>query len=179
MLIYSNGCSHTAGHCVNYNHTWVSIIMRSIIGDKNYEINPKKVSPESDVLINQSMFGAGNDYIFHQSLEAITNLINNGNKPDYVFIQWSGPNRREHCLPNGESVFVNLHDNFEYGVKFEPMGSKHTLHYIFLIQEFLDKHKIKFKFFNYMGFDLSIKNNILFDKIDLNNLVDFGYINLM
>jgi hypothetical protein len=126
-------------------------------------------------LINESRCGAGNDYIFHQTLETVSHLIENNKKPDYVFIQWSGPNRRQHCLPNGEIVNVNLNDNIEYHVKFEPMGSKHTLHYIFMLQEFLKKENIKYYFFNYMALDNSIKNLSIYDEIDVKNFIDFGF----
>jgi hypothetical protein len=130
---------------------------------------------KENILINESRCGAGNDHIFHRTLETLTYLIQNNKKPDYVLIQWSGPNRRQHCLPNGEMKNVNLHDNIEYHVKFEPMGSLHTLHYIFSLQEFLKKENIKYYFFNYMELDKSIKNNPIYNEIDMGNFIDFGF----
>lgn len=180
MIIYSNGCSHTHVHCVEKDEIWSSVIMKNFtdnyylhISSTNYfKINDTQ---NENILINDSRCGAGNDYIFHTSLENITYLLKNNLKPNYVFIQWSGPNRRQHCLPNGEIVNVNLYDNVEYYVKFEPMGSKHSLHYMFILQEFLKKHKIQYYFFNYMAFDESIENLSVYNQIDFNNIIDFGF----
>ena len=154
MLIYSNGCSHTVGHDIDWLRTWSHFTIRSIINEEEYLINPpKNEKKEKHVLYNEGIQGAGNDYIFHQSLESLTQLIQNNNKPDYAFIQWSGPNRRQHCLPDGKIVNVNLFYNLEYYANFEPMGSMHTLHYIFTMQEFLKKHDIKYCFLNFMSLD--------------------------
>jgi hypothetical protein len=80
-----------------------------------------------------------------------------------------------HCLPNGEIKFVNPQDNVEYQVKFEPMGSEHTLHYMFSLQEFLNKENIEYFFINYMGLDEKIKDLSVYDKIDFTRIVDFGF----
>jgi hypothetical protein len=172
MLIYSNGCSHTAGHNIDWLRTWPHFTIRGILGHNQYQINPQIIGKkENNVLYNEGIRGAGNDYIFHQSLESISRLIQNNEKPDYVFIQWSGPNRRQHCLPNGEILFVNLFDNIEYNVKFEPMGSMHTLHYIFSMQEFLKKNDIHYFFLNFMILDESIKHLNIYKEIDLDKFL--------
>lgn len=172
MLIYSNGCSHTAGHNIDWLRSWPHIVMRGIVGESKYEINtPRSLTNTKNFLYNEAIQGAGNDYIFHQSLESLTKLIQNNNIPDYVFIQWSGPNRRQHCLPNGEIVNVNLFYNVEYNVKLEPMGSMHTLHYIFTMQEFLKKHNINYCFLNFMSLDESIKKLNIYNEIDLNKFL--------
>jgi hypothetical protein len=175
MIIYSNGCSHTSGHCVRNNYTWPNIVIRSLIENKNYEINPfkNKLNSKSNILFNESISGAGNDFIFHKSLESICELLQNNIKPDYVLIQWSGPNRRMYCHPNGRTVFVNLYDNVEYGIKFEPMASEHTLHYIFSMQEFLKRNEINYCFFNYMSLDQSIKKLKVFNQIDMSKFANF------
>jgi hypothetical protein len=180
MIIYSNGCSHTHVHCVEKDEIWSSLIMKHFTNDyfmfisstNSFDLND---TDKQNILINESRCGAGNDYIFHQTLETITHLIQNNKKPDFVFIQWSGPNRRQHCLPNGEIKNVNLNDNTEYHVKFEPMGSLHTLHYMFSLQEFLKKENIKYYFFNYMSLDDSIKFNSVYNDIDMNSFIDFGF----
>jgi hypothetical protein len=180
MIIYSNGCSHTHVHCVEKDKIWSSNIMKNFVSDyymfisstNHFNVN---LTNQENILINESRCGAGNDYIFHQSLETITHLIDKGKKPNYVLIQWSGPNRRQHCLPNGNLVNVNLFDNVEYHVKFEPMGSKHTLHYMYVLQEFLKKNNIEYYFFNYMPLDQSIKNLSIYQKIDLSKFIDFGH----
>jgi hypothetical protein len=180
MIIYSNGCSHTHVHCVGKQEIWSSVIMKSFVTDyymfissTNY-FNVNSTNDEN-ILINESRCGAGNDQIFHQTLETLTHLIDNNKRPNYVFIQWSGPNRRQHCLPNGEMVNVNLYDNVEYNVKFEPMASKHTLHYMYVLQEFLKKENIDYYFFNYMPLDKSIKNLSTYENIDFDRFINFGY----
>ena len=180
MIIYSNGCSHTHVHCVEKDKIWSSNIMKNFVSDyymfisstNHFNVN---LTNQENILINESRCGAGNDYIFHQSLETITHLIDKGKKPNYVLIQWSGPNRRQHCLPNGEMISVNLYDNVEYNVKFEPMASKHTLHYMYVLQEFLKKEKIDYYFFNYMPLDESIKNLSIYENIDFSRFIDFDY----
>jgi hypothetical protein len=72
-------------------------------------------------------------------------------------------------------VNVNLYDNVEYNVKFEPMASKHTLHYMYVLQEFLKKENIDYYFFNYMPLDKSIKNLSTYENIDFDRFINFGY----
>ena len=172
MLIYSNGCSHTAGHGISWLRTWPHFTIRGMLGHNEYQSNPHIMGKkEKNVLYNEGIQGAGNDYIFHQSLETISRLIKNNEKPDYVFIQWSGPNRRQHCLPDGKILFVNLFDYIEYNIKFEPMGSMHTLHYIFSMQEFLKKNDIHYCFLNFMSLDKSIKELSIYEEIDLDKFL--------
>ena len=188
MLIYSNGCSHTEGHTVDWKKTWPHLFIRNITNGNQYENKPKKIKnknaiinsiiPETqykNVLYNEGKNGAGNDYIFHQSLETISKLIQNNEKPDYIFIQWSGPNRRQHCLPDGEILYVNLFDNTQHDIKFEPMGSMHTLHYIFSMQEFLKKHNINYTFLNFMALDESIKKLNIYKEINLDKFLYIEY----
>jgi hypothetical protein len=183
MIIYTNGCSHTAGHCVKQNQTWPHMVVKSMSGD-NYlsfyqvlhskEMKEKFVGISNSILINDAHWGVGNDYIFHRSLEGINKMIDGNKKPDLVIIQWSGTNRRIHSNKNGEDVYVNLYDYPELGIKFEPMGSLHTCHYVFMLQEFLKLNNISYLFFNYMAWDKSILKSPTFLKIDFNNWLDFG-----
>ena len=175
MIIYTNGCSHTAGGCFDQRYSWPSLIMKSVMNLEEYSTNPKNTNfkKDSNVLYNQALHGAGNDFIFHKSLETISSLIENGNKPDYVVIQWSGPNRRLHTLPEGY-VFVNPYDNTELGVKFEPYGSEHTIHYMFSLQQFLKENKINYLFFNYMALDTHIEKTSIYQRIDFDKFVNFG-----
>jgi hypothetical protein len=175
MIIYTNGCSHTAGGCFKTLFTWPHLLMKSILNFDSYITNPYMTNFDNNsrVLYNHAIHGAGNDYIFHKSLETISSLIQKGNKPDYVFIQWSGPNRRLHFFPDGY-VFVNPSDYSDLGVKFEPYGSEHTIHYMFSLQEFLKKNGINYLFFNYMALDKSIKDLSIFKEIDFDNFLNFG-----
>lgn len=189
MILYVNGCSHTEDISnIKYgNPTWPVMFMEKmtsnfdyfrIIGNQlnnrtnNTYINFNDV--KSDILINDSVCGASNDYIFHTSLESINLLIKENHKPKFVVIQWSGPNRREWCDVNGILRFITPYDNTELHLKFEPMGSFHTLHYIYSLQEFLKSNGIDYLFFNYMGLDKSIKNKNTFKNLDLDRIIDFG-----
>ena len=176
MVVYTNGCSHTAGGCMKFQYTWPNIIIKSIIKNKSYKINPieKEIGLFDNILYNESLHGAGNDYIFHKSIETISTLISNNKKPNHVIIQWSGPNRRLHTQPDGTILFINPWDYPELGVKFEPMGSEHTIHYMFALQEFLKKNKIEYWFFNYMQLDKSIKKLQIYKEIDFDRFIDFG-----
>ena len=150
MILYTNGCSITHGYLVGFENSWANIIA------KNNDLD----------LINDSQCGAGNDFIFHKSLESISKLIDEIKTPELVIIQWSGPNRRLHCDINGNYYYVNLTDHLKYQPKYEPMGSEHTLHYMFSLQEFLKINSIKYYFFNYMDLNQSIKLLNIYNKID-------------
>lgn len=176
MVVYTNGCSHTAGGCIKFQYTWPNIIMKSIIGQSPYKINPNsnEIVKYNNILFNESMHGAGNDYIFHKSIETISSLISNGKKPNHAIIQWSGTNRRLHTTIEGYTIFVNQWDSPELGVKYEPMGSEHSIHYMFSLQEYLKKNKINYWFFNYMAFDKSIKKLEIYKQIDFSRFMNFG-----
>ena len=173
MVIYSNGCSHTRGHCVPFIRTWPNIVMKSLF-DGEYDTNPQEIISEN-ILMNESNYGVGNDYIFHRSIETIVRLIDNNRKPDYVFIQWSGTNRRMYCDETTRIYYVNPGEFTEYGLLLEPLGSQHSLNYVFMMQEFLKSKNIPYYFFNYMSFDyFSIFQSPIFDKIDFDKFVIFG-----
>jgi hypothetical protein len=183
MIVYTNGCSHTAGHCVKHYQSWPHMVLESLKGDKSFlsfyrkpivgmEIKKQLLVGDS-ILFNEAQWGAGNDYILHHTIESINKLISLNKKPDFVFIQWSGTNRRLHSTIYGDEKYINLDDSPELGIKFEPMGSLHTCHYVYILQEFLKMNKISYLFFNYMAWDESVSNSYTFPKIDLDNWVDF------
>jgi len=161
MILYVNGCSHTEGHHLEKKHIWSNKL--------------KETLSDSYELINDAMCGAGNDHILHQSLESISKLINKNKKPDLVVIQWSSPYRRLHCTIDGIEKFINSDDNSEYGLKFEPMASKQTLHYIYILQEFLKNKNIKYLFFNYFGLETDIMKLEIFNQINLKNFITFDH----
>lgn len=186
MIIYTNGCSHTHGYaCVTPYLTWPHMVIRSLINDSNYLFFHKDIRYNNkfdivkellagdSILLNEAQSGAGNDYILHHTIESVTKLINCDKKPNWVFIQWSGTNRRLHSTPYGTEMYVNPSDSASLGVKFEPMGSMHTCHYSYLLQEFLKSHNINYLFFNYMAWDSSVLKSSIFSKIDFNNWVTF------
>lgn len=150
MLLYTVGCSITHGYKVGFDNSWANLFA------KNNNLN----------LINDSQCGVGNDFIFHKSLETVSGLINDKKKPELAIIQWSGPNRRLHCDINGKYYYVNLNDYISYQPKYEPMGSEHTIHYMFSLQEFFKSNNIEYYFFNYMKLDDSCKLLNIHQKIN-------------
>ena len=159
MLLYTNGCSHSDDHpTLKESYVWPNQLMSGFTKSFNYYHNqsilPLTLSEikalDNDFLVNDARSGIGNDKIFHQSMESICKLMGTGKKPDFVIIQWSGPNRREHCLMDEKPVYVTLYDNTEYHLKYEPMGSMHTIHYVYCLQQFLMNHDIPYYFFNYI-----------------------------
>lgn len=194
MILYVNGCSHSDDlwlipNSINKDYVWPCILMNRLSDDydyfriqghsfinrphqKNGNFNlPIKEKLHKDILINDSVSGAANDYIFHTTIESINTLIENDKKPDFVIIQWSGPNRREYCDFDGNLKFVTPHDNPDLHFKFEPMGSLHTIHYMYGLQKILNKYEIKHIYMNYFGLDKSIQKSNIYSKI---KSIDFG-----
>jgi hypothetical protein len=200
MFLYVNGCSHSEDLWQekdeerNGSFVWSQHLIKNFVKDFKYfrlvggrpEKRPHflgKKSPNLNVnnllnvdnlLINDSISGSGNDRIFHGSLESLVKIIKVGKPPDLVVIQWSGPNRREYCDIDGKPLFVSPSENSHLHPKFEPMASTHTVHYMFILQEFLKKHKINYYFFTYFGLDKSIQNLHVYNSLDTFKLIDFG-----
>ncbi len=201
MILYVNGCSHSddlwqeRDEKHNGSFVWSHHLMESLcerfkyfrIFGNSMEKRPKIDGEDlkfldinqlehiqDNILINDSVSGAGNDRIFHTSLESLNKLIKVNKTPELVVIQWSGVNRREYCDIDGKPLFVSPHDNIDLHMKFEPMATTHTAHYIFTLQEFLKKHKINYYFFTYMGLDHIIKKLHIYDSIDMDRIIDFG-----
>lgn len=189
MILYTNGCSHTDDHPWTerfdidhkYTYSWPVKLMDNFSKDYKYirnllELNDSTI-PEfnsSDYLINDSVSGAGNDHIFHSTLESLGKLFNSNVKPDISIIQWSGPSRREHFPPDGTGrIFINPTENTEYQLKFEPMASTHSLHYIYTLQELFKSKGIKYLFFNYIPLDENIKKLTIYKQIDFDKFVNF------
>lgn len=180
MLIYVNGCSHTAENILFRPdsspfmiNSWAGIFMSNFNSNYEFHYSYTAKTENEHVLINEAQNGAGNDYVYHKSLETISKLIQDDKKPDHVIIQWSGPNRRMHCDEEGKPWLVNLYDHTHYYIKFEPMASLHTLHYMFSLQEFLKYYKISYFFIPYFGLDESVKNSSIFKLIDRKRVIDF------
>jgi hypothetical protein len=151
MFIYTNGCSITSGYGLDTNYTKILA-------------NELKSSYTTD-----SKPGVGNDWIFHKSME---NLVLMDPKPDLVIIQWSSPNRRTHQDLEGKEWYITAHDNPHLYPKYEPMGSKHTLHYIYCIQEWLIRNNINYLFFDYFGLDSSIQKLNVYKVIDWSKFIE-------
>jgi len=159
MLLYVNGCSITHGYGVEYNNSYPNILAKEMGWN----------------IINDSQCGVGNDWILHTTLERLNGMEI---KPDLVIIQWSGVNRRLHCDIMGNYYYVNLSDHTQYHPKFEPMASEHTIHYMFILQEYLKSIGVKYLFFNYMEINKEVKSLSTYDKIDFQNFIEFDQCDL-
>lgn len=151
MFIYSNGCSITSGYGLDTNYT--KILSEQLNSGYTTDSRP----------------AVGNDWIFHKSLESLIKITPN---PDLVIIQWSAPSRRVHQDIDGKEWYVNIHDHTHLYPKFEPTASKHTLHYIYCMQEWLMKRKINYLFIDYFGLDSSIEKSHIYQEIDWDRFVE-------
>jgi hypothetical protein len=200
MFLYVNGCSHSEDLWQekdeerNGSFVWSQHLIKNFVKDFKYfrlvggrpekrphflgeklpNLNVYNLLNIDNLLINDSISGSGNDRIFHGSLESLVKMIKVGKSPDLVVIQWSGPNRREYCDIDGKPLFVSPSENSHLHPKFEPMASTHTVHYMFILQEFLKKHKINYYFFTYFGLDKSIQNLHVYNLLDRSKFIDFG-----
>jgi len=196
MFIFSNGCSHTAW---NFNEGYVSLVARCLLKngeqfdnsklefatqylfggemeDGSYHLKDPFYSNtflknNDDLNLSFAYPGKSNDTIFFETYESLIYLKNINKLPDYVFIQWSGPNRRLHSDPSGIWIDVGPHRVPELQVKFEPMASMQTMHYMLLLQNFLNFLNIEYVFLCYMELDNHIEKIKSFKELNLNRFI--------
>lgn len=158
MFIYSNGCSISSGYEIETHYT--EILADSL---KSGWMNDARPS-------------VGNDWIFHKSLESLINLKP---VPDLVIIQWSSPYRRVHQCVDNKEWYVTVSDHTNLNPKLEPMASKHTLHYIYCMQEFLIKMGYPYLFIDYFGLDDSVKKLNIYNNIDWDKFLYFDRLSMI
>ena len=170
MLIYSNGCSHTQGHCVG--KTYDMIISEALFNPSNSsELIMRKSSKEwfseynhvvmlnvvnnidKDVIYRNANAGKSNNLIFMETYQFVTECIKKNVKIDYIIAQTSGPNRRYHSTDWGAYQEVNPHDNWDLGLKFEPWGTMETIQWVYLLQKLFLEHNIPYVFVPFMEWD--------------------------
>lgn len=195
MIVYSNGCSHTAGACVSRRETYPHAFMdyvTSPLGVKRadeweYFILPhyNTIQHQEDILnhkgdhllVFHAHHGKSNDKIYYETIDTILRMISIGKKPDYALIQWSGPNRKLFTSEPGNDdrdinsqIFSSTpHDYTEQGLYFEPFASKHTLQLMISLQDFLIKHDVEYVFIPYMEL-IQVPTMIELDSLDLTKL---------
>lgn len=201
MIFYLNGCSHSkhsdklynysAGYYLSkyfnldnistmYYYPWIQPI--------TFEKKIQKACDEKDnFVLNTANDGKSNDSIYFESISNILRLIENNCKPDFVTIQWSGPSRRlimdfesnnelDTLNETNKDMFISYctpHDHFDLNPHLEPLGSIQTLFFIYSMQEFLKKNKIKYLFYCYMELSDDIQNQFIFKMIDTTKFVTF------
>ncbi len=190
MILYVNGCSHSQDlfGCVeneSKNFVWNRIFMEKLSDEYSYtrfdfdrlinRYEPKEFIYESnkDLLINDALDGASNDYIFHTTVKNISNLIRRGLTPDYVVIQFSGPNRR-YTYDGSDYRFISPRDShhLQHLMLFEPVASQHTLVYILTLQQILKQWNIKYKFFLFFELEKAEHTSSIISYIDMENIIN-------
>ena len=166
MIIYSNGCSHTADMGMNYNRVYIDILSEVLMGDydvinvaqghynKSKNFNFENLS-NKNYLLKNAEHGKSNDLIFFETINVVLDSINK-KKIDLAIIQFSGVHRRVHTNPNGILEHVNPFDNHHWGIKFEPFATEQSLQYLIILQELFVKYNINYCFIPYMEFDSDV-----------------------
>jgi len=186
MILLFNGCSHTFGQNRTHPYCTYSNMILKYFDKKSklfYNKTDEWIPFSSEAEFRYSKFeefnrisgtkgynmasrGKGNEAIFLETLECVEYLISKKEKPDYVFVQWSGPSRNLSLDYLDRYDWVTPYDfNREYTL-YEPEASRKTIYFIYLLQSILEKYKIKYSFICYQKLEENIKNNIIFNKID-------------
>lgn len=177
MIIYSNGCSHTADMAVNYDKVYIDILADEIMESyktikvqeghynefKNFSFEDLT---EGNFLLKNAEHGKSNDLILFETINIVLDSVGK-TQIDFAIIQLSGVNRRVHIKPDGGLEHINPFDNFELGIKFEPFATEHSLQYIIILQELFKKYNINYCFIPYMEFDKDV-----LDKSDKLKFID-------
>lgn len=190
MICLFNGCSHSEGtYDIFPNETWTNITLKSISENSTFlhihsrdgwdnehlfgHLNNLEIDSYKDLGISVAKSGKGNDAICFETINYVEYLKQINRKPDYVFIQWSGPTRRLFQTVDDKVQFINLHNITEMGVEpyWEPLGSSLTLTHYVILQTYLEKNNIEYVFIDYPGLDDKLYNPYLKKSINYNKVV--------
>ena len=146
MILYSNGCSHTAvkenaaAH-IFFDSLWMTKRYHEI-GVSDFYCNRirmeegakfedskndwKKIKSALEnkgaLHFHHADHGKNNQRIFIETIDFVSRLINENKKPDFCIIQWSGPNRKLDF--NYESTYTydysEYNDTFTHSVNVNP-----------------------------------------------------------
>jgi len=128
---------------------------------------------ENDCIISLATDGKGNDSILMDTLSSLRGFENKGEKIDLVLVQFSGPTRRLVSPDNMRYAYSNPHDNFEYGLNFEPSASLITLHNMVILQDYLKKGGYDYYFLNYFPLNGLIKEETIYNELDLSKFISY------
>tara|TARA_B100000424_G_scaffold118850_1_gene89742 strand:+ start:2427 stop:3290 length:864 start_codon:yes stop_codon:yes gene_type:complete len=105
MRIVTGGCSFTETEdCLDYER--FNLMERR----EEFQVNTDYKSwalhledvIDGSIVHNEAMPGAGNGYISRAIIHRVSKLIDDGRKPDWVIVQWSGVQRKEMLLDFNE-----------------------------------------------------------------------------
>lgn len=201
MICLFNGCSHTEGtHPISPQKTWSNIVLKSLSIDSKFihihscdgwdnehifgHLNNTKqtLNFTHDIGISVAKSGKGNDSICFETINYVEYLKQINKKPDYIFIQWSGPTRRIVQTWDDKVQYLNPHNISEIGFQpnWEPLGSSLTLTYYVILQNYLEKNNIEYVFIDYPGINDIVYNPYLKKSINYNKVFSIsGNINLL
>lgn len=176
MIIYVNGCSHSIG--VNQTYSWSYVLGKSICRDIQYINNHgiaelKQIDTTKNVLYNFADNSKGNDLIFFETIEFLNKCKNQKVKPDYVFVQWSGPSRFAKQSYDGSMELYTPGDDDIQLLSFEPFASNRTLYFISALQDILNQMEIEYSFGCYMELDRESETSETYKTIDLSKFISF------
>lgn len=185
MLIYSNGCSHTAKY-FQYTYNYIDIISDVLVNNKDYikiDIEEEGIHPFKnklfkfienftkepyDALFMNAKAGKSNDLIFYETYNFVKTLVTNNIKLDYAIIQFSGVNRRFYTTADGMIINVTPAEEREEirkQIKFEPIATEQSLQYMLILQDLLKSNNIKYCFIPYMEFDSTVIRDSSISKL--------------
>ena len=176
MIIYVNGCSHSIG--VNKTYSWSYVFGKSICRDIQYINNRglnelKYIDTTKNVLYNFADSSKGNDLIFFETIEFLNKCKTQKVKPDYVFVQWSGPSRFAKQSYDGSMELYTPGDDDIELLSFEPFASNRTLYFISALQDILNQMEIEYSFGCYMELDGESETSETYKTIDLSKFISF------
>jgi hypothetical protein len=202
MRVLINGCSHTAiesygvngqetsfkdkdiSHIGNPNirKSWIWEL-KKLINIKNvYTVPQPKINLEiskyskifnKETIISLANDAQGNDSIMFSTLSFLRELDRINKKPDLVLIQFSGPVRRIVSRVDDNITFSTPHENYEFGMNFEPSGSFLTLNNMIVLQDYLKTHKYNYYFLNYFPINNIVENLEIYKELDLSKFITY------
>ena len=193
MRVLINGCSHTAiesfkdkdiSHIGNPNirKSWIWEL-KKLINIKNvYTVPQPNINLEiskyskifnKETIISLANDAQGNDSIIFSTFSFLRELDRINKKPDLVLIQFSGPVRRIVSRFDDNIDFSTPHENYEFGINFEPSGSFLTLNNMIVLQDYLKTHKYNYYFLNYFPINNIVENLEIYKELDLSKFITY------
>lgn len=193
MRVLINGCSHTAiesyknkdnNHIGNPNirKSWIWELKKLIniknvytVPQPNINLEISKYSKifDKETIISLANDAQGNDSIMFSTLSFLRELDRINKKPDLVLIQFSGPVRRIVSRFDNNITFSTPHENYEFGINFEPSASFLTLNNMIVLQDYLKTHKYNYYFLNYFPINNVVENLEIYKELDLSKFITY------
>ena len=107
MNIVTGGCSYSeTQHCVDYTRHDMDVDLFDYDNYKSWALHLGDIVSNSTIH-NTAMPGAGNGYISRAVIYKVNEMLENGKKPDYVFVQLTACDRKELLLNVNDASNTN------------------------------------------------------------------------